>query len=167
MKTKRMILLALLTVMAGILHFVEASMPLPIPVPGCKLGLANIISLYVLMRFGLKDALCVVVLRVLLGSLLSGTLFSSGFYMSCCGALAACLLMYLAKRYGTVFSIVGISVIGAVAHNIAQLAVASLLINSSAIWYYLPYLILFAVFTGIATGLIARYLITGLNKIGY
>lgn len=162
-----MILLALLTVMAGVLHFVEASLPLPLPIPGCKLGLANIMSLYVLMRFGLQDALVVVVLRVLLGSLLSGTLLSSGFFMSFSGALAACLLMYIAKRYFTVFSVVGISVLGALAHNIAQLAVAALIIDSSAIWYYLPYLIIFAVLTGIFIGLTVRYLLDGLRRVGW
>ena len=167
MQTKRMIVLALMTVMAGVLHFVEASLPLPLPIPGCKLGLANIISLYVLVRFGLKDALVVVVLRVLLGSLLSGTLLSSGFFMSFSGALVACLVMHITRRYLTVFSVVGVSVMGAVAHNISQLAVAALLIGSGAIWCYLPYLLLFAVFTGIFTGLTVRYLVEGLHKVGW
>lgn len=167
MQTRRMILLALLTVMAGVLHLVEASLALPVPIPGCKLGLANILSLYVLVRFGLKDALLVAVLRVFLGSLLSGTLFSSSFFMAFSGALAACLVMYFAKRCLKVFSLVGVSVLGAVAHNIAQLAVAALIIGSGAIWYYLPYLIIFAVFTGSFTGLIVRYLVEGLNKVGW
>lgn len=166
MHIQRIILLALLTVMAGVLHFVEATLPLPLPIPGCKLGLANIISLYVLVRFGLKDALVVVVLRVLLGSLLSGTLFSSSFFMSFSGALAACLAMYVAYSYCAAFSLIGVSVLGAVAHNMAQLLVAGIIIDSSAIWYYLPYLILFAVMTGMATGLIVHFLTERLRKVG-
>lgn len=166
MHIQRVILLALLTVMAGILHFVEAVLPLSLPIPGCKLGLANIISLYVLVRFGLKDALVVVVLRVLLGSLLSGTLLSSGFFMSFSGALAACLAMYVAYSYCTAFSLIGVSVLGAVAHNIAQLFVAGIIIDSGAIWYYLPYLILFAVATGTMTGLVVHFLTERLRKVG-
>lgn len=158
MDTRKMILLALLTVMAGVLHFVEASIPVPLPIPGFKLGLANIITLYAVVYLGIREALIVVLMRVLLGSLLSGTLLSSGFFMSLSGSVLACIIMYGVYCYLRMFSVLGVSVWGAVAHNVGQLAVAALLIDSAAVWYYLPYLILFAVFTGSFTGLVVLHL---------
>ena len=158
MNTRKMILLALLTVMAGVLHFVEVGIPVPLPIPGFKLGLANIITLYAVVYLGLREALIIVMMRVLLGSLLTGTLLSSGFFMSLVGSLLACIVMYAVNRYLRMFSVLGVSVCGAVAHNIGQLAVAAVLIDSTAVWYYLPYLILFAVFTGSFTGLVVLHL---------
>jgi len=155
----KLLRLSLLVALAGVLHYVEGMLPLPLPVPGFKLGLANVITLYVVATYGLKDAVLVAFSRVALGSLLAGVLFSPTFFMAMAGALAACAVMYGACRLlGRWFSLAGISVMGAVTHNLAQLLVAALLIGNLDLFYYLPYLVLLAVPTGTGTGLAVMYL---------
>jgi heptaprenyl diphosphate synthase len=154
MNTKRMVQLAILVAVAGVLHFVESAFPIPFPVPGFKLGFANLVTLFVLAVFGLKDALVVSVVRVTLGTLMTGTLFGMTFLMALAGAFVSCLVMYAAKKWLTpAFSLVGVSIIGAVGHNVAQLCVAMVVLEAPDLVYYLPYLTLFAVLAGSLTGL--------------
>lgn len=157
-KTRRLVLLALLVAMAATLHVVESWLPVPMPVPGVKLGLANIISLIALIIFGWREAFYIAIARVLLGSLFGGTLFGPAFIMSMGGSLISILIMtYIHKKYGQVFSLVGVSVFGAVAHNTAQVSLAALLVYSLGLLWYIPYLLLFAVPTGFFTGLAVNY----------
>jgi heptaprenyl diphosphate synthase len=93
MNTRRMVLLALFVSMGAVLHVVEGWLPLLLPVPGAKLGLANIISVLVIAIYGWRPALFVAVLRVFLGALLGGTLLGPAFAMSLCGALVSTLVM--------------------------------------------------------------------------
>lgn len=159
-KTRRLLQLSLLVALAGVLHMVEAFLPVPVPVPGLKLGLANIVTLFVVLRFSLREALAVSLLRVILGSLFSGTMLGPSFVMALAGALASCLAMYYAsRRWGGVFSPVGISVIGAVVHNGAQMLAAAWLVQTPGLLYYVPYLVLFAAATGLAIGLAGRELL--------
>lgn len=160
-KTKRIVFLALLVAVAAALHVVESRLPVPVPVPGVKLGLANIISLLAIVMLGWRDAVYVTVARVLLGSLFGGSLFGPAFVMSMGGALASIFIMsYAANAYNKVFSLVGVSVLGAATHNIAQVVLAAMLVNSLGLLWYLPYLLLFAVPTGVCTGLAANYFLT-------
>ena len=155
---RRLILLALFIAMASALHVVEGWLPLPLPIPGMKLGLANLISLAALVLLGWREAVYVVLGRVLIGSLFGGSFMGPAFAMSAGGGLFSALVMAAAYyRLGNVFSIVGVSLLGATAHNLAQLSVAALLIGSRTMLWYLPYLILFAVPTGIGTGYTAAY----------
>lgn len=143
----------MLVALAGALHVVENFLPLPLPVPGLKLGLANIVTLFVVVRFTLRDALTVAMLRVVVGALLGGAILGPSFAMGLTGAIASCLAMYYAQRHwDAVFSPVGVSVFGAVVHNMAQLLVVAGLVQTPGLLYYLPYLLLFAVPTGVATG---------------
>ena len=99
-KTKRMVFLALLVAVAAVVHIVESWLPVPVPVPGVKLGLANIISLLTIIMLGWRDAVYVTVARVLLGSLFGGSLFGPAFVMSLGGGLASILIMsYVANNY--------------------------------------------------------------------
>lgn len=158
MKTKRMVLLALLVAMASTLHIVEGWLPLPVPVPGVKLGLANIISLLAIIMFGCKDAVYIAVARIFVGSLFGGSLFGPAFIMSMGGALSSILVMvYIRRHYNSLFSLVGVSVAGAATHNIVQIILASILVYSAGLLWYLPYLLFFAVPTGLFTGLAANY----------
>lgn len=160
MDTRRMVLLSLFVAMAAVLHVVETWIPIPLPVPGAKLGLANIIAVLTIALYGWRAALSVAVLRVLLGSLLGGTLLGPAFAMSLCGALLSTGIMaYGYRHWQPRFSIVGISVIGAATHNLAQIVVAALLVVSPGLLWYLPYLLLFAIPTGLGTGLVACYLL--------
>jgi len=139
-----------------------------------RFGFANIIGLATLYLYGFKDALVVTLGRIFLGSLASGLFGSPAFLLSLAGGLSAILAMGLAYRFGArVFSEIGISVIGATVHNVAQLMAAYvILIRNEAVLLLLPLMILTAVGTGLVNGLAARFFIrhfrrvTGLTKEG-
>ena len=87
MNTRRMVLLSLFVAIASILHIVESWLPLPFPIPGVKLGLANVVSILAIAFFGWREAMLVAVLRVMIGSLFGGSVFGPAFAMSMGGAL--------------------------------------------------------------------------------
>ncbi len=151
---------AILVALASILHAVEAIIPLPYVVPGAKLGLANIVALYAVATMGLGHALTISFLRTLLGSVLSGTFLSFGYYLSASGAMLSTLVMYAASRTKGRLGVVGISVVGSFTHNMVQLLTAALLIQQMGVLFYLPYLLFFAVPTGIFVGLLAGRVIS-------
>lgn len=159
--TRTLTVTAMLVALASVLHAVEALIPVPYVVPGAKLGLANIVALYSVMTMGLGQAMVISVLRTLLGSLLSGTFLNLGYYLSAAGAVSSTLVMYLvtklSKRH---VSVVGVSVIGAATHNLAQLATAAVLLQQAGVMFYLPYLLFFAIPTGVFVGLLAARIIS-------
>lgn len=158
MNTRRIVLLGLFIAMAGILHIVESWVPLPLAIPGVKLGLANVITLLVIIKLGAKDAFLVACLRVLLGSLFGGVLLGPAFAMSLAGAIVSTAAMiYAQRRWMPTFSLIGISVLGAALHNFAQMVTAAIIVGSLSMLWYLPYLLFFAVPTGLLTGLAACY----------
>ncbi|MDL2280767.1 Gx transporter family protein [Selenomonadales bacterium OttesenSCG-928-I06] len=157
-KVKRIIILALLVAIASILHVVEGWFPIFLAIPGAKIGLANIISLYAILNLGLKDTLYIVIARVIIGSLFGASFLGPAFIMSFGGSIASVIAMHFALKTHPLFSIFGISIIGAVTHNIVQVMLASVLISSTTILWYIPYLTFFAIFTGFITGLITKYL---------
>jgi len=160
MDIRRMVLLAFFVAIASVLHVVEAWLPLPFPVPGIKLGLANVVSLLVISFYGWRAAVVVAVLRVMIGSLFGGTIFGPAFAMSMGGALVSTMVMgYTYQYHRPTISVVGISIIGAVFHNAAQIVVAALLVVSAGLLWYLPYLILFAVLSGTGTGFTVAYIL--------
>ncbi len=171
--TRKLTLIAVLAAQAIILHMFEALVPIPLPIPGVKLGLANIITLLALVVFDFKTALLIAVLRTVLGALISGTLFNIAFFMSFAGAIAAACVMALLMRLSTILgfsfrlSLIGISIAGAAAHNMGQLAMAALLIKHAAIFYYLPVLLISSVPTGFLTGLLLRALLKYLKASGH
>lgn len=141
---------ALLIALALALSYTERFIPLQlvIPLPGVKLGLANIVTLVALFLLGWKRTLPIVVIRCLLGALfggLTGLLFSLGGGLLSLGVMSACKKL-------PVFSIYGISILGAAAHNIGQILAAMALMNSIYVCAYLPYLLLIAIVTGTLTG---------------
>lgn len=154
--THRVVFLALLIAMGTALHVAEALLPIPLPIPGIKLGLANIVTLLAIYLYGFRDGLTVALLRVLLGSLIGGVFLAPGFLLGISGAIISTLVMATMLRYTRCFTLIGISMAGAVGHNIGQLLAASLLLQSSTIFFYLPILLL----TGIPSGLFTGYLLT-------
>lgn len=170
--TRKLTLIAVLVAQAIVLHIFEALIPIPIPIPGVKLGLANIVTLLALVLFDFKTALLIAVLRTVLGSLLSGTLLNIAFFMSFSGAMVSTCLMALIMhwvpfvRINARFSLVGISIAGAAAHNLGQLAIAALLIKNIAIFYYLPIMLVSSIPTGYLTGLLLRELLKYLRTSG-
>lgn len=166
-KTFHLVYLALLISFAVALHTVEAALPLPIPVPGAKLGLANIITLVALVLYGWRSALTVAVMRSVIGSMITGAFLGFGFYLSLAGAatssLAMALVFPLFRREK--ISLVSVSLAGAVIFNIVQLGLAALLVQNVVLFRgYLPFLLLLAVPTGILTGLAAHQLLKAFNR---
>lgn len=153
--SRRVTNLALLVSIGLVLSIIESSFPPLLPVPGAKLGLANIATVIALYVFGPRMALEVTVLRTLLGGLLRGSVV--GLFLSFSGGLVSTLVMIaLFVALGRFLSIIGVSVAGAVTHNAVQLAGAYLLVRHAALFYYLPYLILIAVPTGLFVGFASR-----------
>jgi heptaprenyl diphosphate synthase len=152
--------IAIMVALATALHVVESMIPIPYTVPGAKLGLANIVALYAVMTMGFGEAMAISFLRTLLGSLLSGTFLNVAYYLSTSGALVSTAVMYAFKKlFGDGLSVVGISVAGSITHNVTQLLVASLILRQIGVMFYLPYLLLFAIPTGIFVGILAGRII--------
>ena len=156
-KTRELTLCAVLAALALALSYMESFFPLAliVPLPGVKLGLANIITLYALYALGASSALAILVVRCLLGSLFAGN--ASALLFSLLGGLAAMLVM-IALHALPRLSVYGVSVGGAAAHNCGQVAAAMLTLGSAAPLAYLPFLLLVSVFTGALTGFVAALL---------
>lgn len=150
--TGKMVFLSLLVSMGTALHVMEGMIAIPLPVPGVKLGLANVATLLALRLYGLRDALTVSLLRVMLASLIGGFFLSPGFVLAMTGAVGSTVVMALLLRQTRCFSMIGISVAGAAVHNLGQLLAASFLLQNGAVLYYLPVLLLAALPTGLCTG---------------
>jgi heptaprenyl diphosphate synthase len=173
---KRIAYISVLIAVASTLQIVESLFPHPLP--WLRLGLANMITLTSLVIFGYAVAIQVAVLRTILSSFLLGTFFTPGFFLSFSGALVSALVMggvYSLGRIGKSnpspqylfgFSIIGVSILGAVSHNVTQLFLAYLfLIRHKGVFLTLPFLIVAAVVTGFITGYGANYLSREMRKI--
>ena len=161
--TRRITLLALLTAIALTIFMVEAQIPVPIAVPGVKLGLANIVTVFAVFLLGPADALLVLVARVFLGAVFSGQMMTLFYSMG--GGLLAWLSMTVLRKLLTREQIWLCSPVAAVFHNVGQLTVAAAILKSWAVMAYLPYLLLSGVLTGLFTGLAAQFLIRHLDRL--
>ncbi len=154
-KTKRLVLLAMLTAVAMILSYVESLLP-SVGIPGVKMGLANIAVIFALFRFGWKEAAALSLVRVVLVSLLFGSV--GAMLYSLAGAVLSLALMALLRRIDR-FSTVGVSVAGGVAHNAGQILMAMLILQTKQLLGYLPVLAVSGIAGGVLTGLVAALLI--------
>jgi heptaprenyl diphosphate synthase len=163
-RIRRLSRTALYLALALTVHVLESVIFPPLPIPGVRLGLANMVILTVLYTDGFKTAGIVSISRVFLGSFFSGTFLGIAFWPTLAGAITSTLVM-AAMRYffKSRVSPVGVSVMGALAHNISQLAAIYPFFPNAGLLYYLPFLILLAVPAGIITGVIARNIIAALN----
>lgn len=158
MNTRRITLNAVLISIAVVISVVESFIP-SVGVPGIKLGLANIIILITLYELGIVDAIIVNLFRVFLASLLRGTIFSMGFFMSFAGAFLSLGIMIVFYLFIKKFSIIGVSVLGAFFHVIGQILVAIIYLGTAYIVYYLPFIALASIVTGIFVGIVANLII--------
>ena len=158
--TKQLTLCAVLTALA--LSYLENFFPLSlaIPVPGIKLGLANIVTVFALYALGSAQALLILLGRCLLGAVFAGNM--NALLFSLLGGVTAMLVMILLSRFRRL-SIYGVSIGGAAAHNCGQIAAACLSLGSRAPLYYLPFLLSAALITGAVTGLAAACLFRALR----
>lgn len=165
LRMQKMVRLSLLVAGAAVLHVVESWIPVPLPIPGARLGLANTVTLAVVLAYGLKEAIALAVLRALLGSLLGGTFLTVGFFLSFSGAVTSAAAMgALESAVGKRIGATGLSLAGAVTHNVTQLIVASLMISHFGLFVYLPYLLFFAIPTGYFVGLLGGLLYRHMPK---
>lgn len=154
MKTKKLVQLSLLTAIALSIFIVELQIPNPFPFPGIKLG---IVTLYVIYRYRAKEALLVLMARIILGSLFSGNLMAIMYSLAggiCCFVVMSVLHDKIEEKY-----IFIVSILGACAHNIGQIIIAIFITKTLAIMMYLPWLLLSAMITGLFIGLCTQYLL--------
>lgn len=163
MKTKDITIISILTAMSVVIGILESFFtPLGDIIPGLKLGLANIIIIFVLYKYNFKYAILVSIIRVFIVSLLR-TGFGFNFFFSLSEALLSIIMMSLVKK--THLSVIGVSIIGSISHSIGQVLIGILLLNNINIIYYLPYLLLFSIPTGILIGIISKKLINSMENI--
>lgn len=161
--TKKMVFVALLVALALAISLVESMIPVPFVAPGAKLGLSNIVILVTLVVFGLKEGFTVATMKSFLLMLITGSV--SSFFYSFAGAVLSTLAMYVAYyKFGNYFSLIGVSIIGAVAHNLGQILVASFVLGTVMIFTYLPVLIFTGLATGYFVGLSAWFVSKSLNR---
>ena len=156
MKTKKLVTLAVTISVAMILSFVESRIPAFVAIPGVKVGLANIAVIFALYKMGWREAIVVSVIRVLLVALLFGSVVSLAYSIS--GALISLSLMILLRKIG-IFTEIAVSVVGGITHNIGQILIAFLLLETKVVFYYLPFLLVSGVIAGIAVGVASALLI--------
>lgn len=138
-----------------VLSYIEAIIPINLPVPGMKLGLANIVIIWVLYSMGIKAAAIVSLVRVILAGFMFGNMYSIIFSMA--GALLSLITMYFLKRIKA-FSIIGVSIAGGVMHNAGQIIVSMIVLENVRMAYYFPALMISGVVAGIAIGLLGGIL---------
>lgn len=160
---KKFTRLTMLLALSVVLNIIESFIPLfNGNIPGLKLGLANIIVLIVLYMFSFKDALYVSLLRIILVGILRTGLFSMTFFFSLGGAILSLCSMFIAKK--TKLSIIGVSIVGSIFHSIGQILVAILIIKNRYIIYYVPWLLLFSIPTGILVGFTSKTILNNLEN---
>ncbi|MCX7749529.1 MAG: Gx transporter family protein [Clostridia bacterium] len=164
-KTRRVTILAIMVSQALILSIIESWIPIPFIIPGIKLGLANVVTLVVLIFFGAKDALLVVAMRCVLASIFGGGPVMFLFSIAG-GVLSALTMALLHKKMSKYFSLVGMSVAGSVMHNIGQLTIASIIMRDIHVLTYLPVLLVSGVIMGFFVGVCGNFLVSALRKTG-
>lgn len=161
MQSRKISQIGVLAALAMVLSYVESLFPAFIAVPGIKIGLANIAVIFALYRLGFREALGISVVRVVLSSLLFGSVLSLSY--SIAGALISLVVMYLLKRI-RLFGTVAVSVAGGVSHNLGQIGMACLILQTGAIVYYVPVLILSGVASGVVIGLVSSTVLSRLGE---
>lgn len=157
MKTKKLTVMAILTAVALTIFVLEAQIPPIVPLPGVKLGLSNIITVFAVFAMGPGEAAAILACRIFLGAVFAGN-FSSIFY-SAAGGLCAILVTIGLRRILTTTQLWVAGALGAVAHSIGQMAMAVLLTGTTAILIYLPVMVGISIMTGLFTGLCAQFLV--------
>ncbi|MDU1202813.1 MAG: Gx transporter family protein [Clostridiales bacterium] len=164
MKTKKMVFLGLMVGYSLILYILETYIPNPFIVffPGAKLGLTNIITLVSLLIFGFKETFIIVTVRVILSSIFAGPM--SYLLFSIGGAYLSLIVMFLVNKIKG-FSVIGVSIAGAIAHNIGQLLVASILVENFLMITYLPFMLATSLVTGLFVGIVSQFCYSKMDRI--
>lgn len=162
MKTKKVATYGLLITLAFILSYIESLIPVPIPIPGVKLGLANLVVIVALYTMGAKEAFILSMIRIILVGFTFGSPSTMMFGLA--GGLLSWLMMCIFK-YIDLFGIVGVSIIGGVFHNIGQILTSISVVENINIIYYLPFLLVSGIVTGAAIGFLGGMIAGRIKKI--
>lgn len=164
MNLRKMIYIGLLVSMSLVLHMFENMIPVPFITPGAKLGLANIITVIALYTLTDKEAFLVLVLRIVLSVMFGGSL--SRLLYSLSGGVLSYLMMVVTKRlFKGKVSIIGVSCVGAVFHNVGQLFASALIVQTMSVMLYLPVMSIAGIGTGIFVGITGEFAVKHLKKI--
>lgn len=162
-ETRKIALLGVLTSVALVLSYLEAMLPpISTAVPGIKMGLPNIIIIFLLYKFGLKEAVTVSIIRVFIVALLFGNVMTLAY--SVAGAVLSIALMTIMLKLDW-FSTIGVSVVGGISHNLGQILVAIFLLDTIQIGYYMIVLSITGTIAGIVIGIISSILVKKLEKV--
>ena len=161
-KLQKYVFLSLLTAGALILNIIEGMIPLPYIAPGAKLGMSNIVTLSAMVVFGFKDALMIVVIRCILLMLVATNPIT--FIYSIVSGIVSTIVMGAVLKYFKKLSLIGVSVLGAMAHNASQITVAAIIFENANMYYYMPILSLVSIFTGCFVGFASIFVTDNLNK---
>lgn len=161
MKTRRLTMAAVLTAVALTLFVVEAQIPMPVPVPGVKLGLANVVTVAAVFLLGGRQAAAILLVRILLGSVYAGL---STFPYALAGGVCSIGAVLAVRRVLRSNQIWIASVLGGMCHNLGQMAAALLITQTPALVVYLPVLLISGMITGLFTGLCAQAAVSRLRS---
>ena len=156
-ETKRLLFISLLVALGIVLGTFESQIPLPIPVPGAKLGLSNMVVLVAIYTLGYREGFLIMIFKSIVLMLVTGAV--SAFIFSANGALFSSIAMILSHKYLRKYlSPIGVSEIGSAFHNFGQIVAAIFILKSKTLISYLPYLLLMGIFTGYFVGLASYYI---------
>lgn len=160
MSIKKISLISIFIALALIMSFIEMQIPNFIMMPGLKLGLANIVIVVALYKYGLKETIVINLLRIIIINILFGTFIS--FIYAFVGGFFSLFVMFLFKKCNR-FSYIFVSVLGGVSHNIGQIIVAVIITNTKEILYYLPVLLIFGIISGVIIGILSAVILKKLH----
>jgi heptaprenyl diphosphate synthase len=163
-KTESMALMAIMLALMLVLGFVESMIPLGVGIPGIKLGLANGVLLFALYMLGTKEAIVLMVLKVTVPLLYIPSYLQTIMYSAAGSILSMAAMLLLIRIRG--ISILGVSVSGAVMHNVGQVLMAMLILQTGSLLYYLSVLLVVGVITGILTGTAAKFVMQSMKNTG-
>ena len=162
MKTNRIAFLGLFVALAFVLSYIEFMLPLNIGIPGAKIGIANLAVMVTLYTVGEKNAIALSIIRVILVGLTFGNISMMMYSMA--GAALSLFAMLLARKIGKL-SMTGVSVLGGVFHNVGQIIVAMLVLETKSLLYYLPFLIIVGTITGLVIGIVSSLITVRVKKV--
>ena len=163
MNVRKLTTMAMLTAISMIVFLIEAQIPLPFAVPGVKLGIANVITLYAIWPLGRREALAILLIRVFLGNIIAGNVMAMAYSLA--GGLLCWVIMSLLKPVMGRSQIWLMSILGALGHNAGQLGMAILISGTTTMIWYAPVLIVAAVVTGAFTGYLTQILLGHMDKL--
>ena len=161
-RTKKLTVLAILTAASLCVFVLEAQIPPLVPVPGVKLGLSNVFTLFTFFAVDAPSAFALLLVRIFLGSFLTGQVSALGY--SLCGGLLSYFLLLAVHRFFSGKQLWALSMLCAIAHNLGQILLAAFIMDTALIFWYFPALILSAMITGMFTGLACQLVLRRLSE---